>query len=118
MYLTKEYRLLSILIIIDMLLEKDALDGAETQAWFTSHDLAKRTWTTPQYCLKLLKELADDNLLHKCTIRRKNGVDVNLFTLSEQGTDKLIETSSLRDLIVLMTIASKVSDIGILTCQK
>lgn len=117
-YLTHEYRLLSTLIIIEELLNLDAENGATTQAWYTANDIAKYNWKTPQYCLKLLKELSDKNLVHISTITRKNGIKVNLFTLSEQGTDYIAENEKLRSAAIWMTVESKQSTVKLLSCLK
>lgn len=116
--LTNEDRKLATLIIMNKHLEKLVEEGDTFTKYMTSTTIANHSEQSPQHTLKIMKELATEELAELVKYQLKNGVVVNLFTITDKGYDFLSNNSLRIPAITQMIIDSKRSKICLLNDAK
>jgi len=89
MYVSKIMRFLQFLLVLDTFKSSPDKFPDCSHDTLSSNDVAKILWLTPQYSMKLLKELEGQGFVMCTTSELKNGVIRRGWSITDRGNSEL-----------------------------
>lgn len=112
--LTREDRKLGTLIIMNEHLKRLAENGDTFTKFVTSTTIAHHAEQSPQHTLRTMRDLQSEGLCDHHEYQLKNGVNIQLFGITDKGYDFLSNNHTRIKAITEMIISGKQSKICLL----